>query len=240
VSERLQTAVFRRNPVGAAALTVVGLGLGVWAVVNSPVFDIDRIRVEGTRVLTADEVRELAAVEPGTNLLRLSVDDVTAALERSPWVRDAAADRSLPTTLVLRVEERRAVGWVRDPSGPVVVAGDGTVVDRAGASPTDLPGLGSVEEPLAPGEQLGGVATLRVAASMGDGLLTTVASVAEVDGELVLGLRAGGEVRYGEADHLEEKNRALAEMLAWASERGVGVEYVDVRIPSAPALRPAS
>jgi cell division protein FtsQ len=240
MSERLQTALFRRNPVGAAALTMVGLGLGVWAVVNSPVFGIDRIRVEGARELTDNEVRELAAVEPGTNLLRLSVDEVAAALERSPWVRDAAADRALPTTLVLRVEERRAVGWVEDPSGPVVVAEDGTVVDRPGPAPPDLPGLGTVEEPLVPGERLGGVATLRLAASMRDGLLATVGSVAELDGELVVGLREGGEVRYGEADHLAEKNRALAEMLAWAAERGVGVEYVDVRIPSAPALRPVA
>ena len=240
MSERLQGALFRRNPVGATALTLVGLGLGVWAVINSPVFGIDRIRVEGARQLTADEVRELAAVEPGTNLLRLSVEDVAAALESSPWVRDAAADRSLPTTLVLRVEERRAVGWVQDPSGPAVVADDGTVVDRPGPVPGDLPGLGTVAASLAPGERLGGVDTLRVAASMRDELLATVATVAEVDGELLLGLRDGGEVRYGEADHLLEKNRALAEMLAWAADRGVGVDYVDVRIPSAPALRPAS
>lgn len=240
MSERLQTALFRRNPVGAAALTMVGLGLGVWAVVNSPVFGIDRIRVEGARQLTAGEVRALAAVEPGTNLLRLSVDEVAAALERSPWVRNAVADRALPTTLVLRVEERRAVGWVEDPSGPVVVADDGTVVDRPGPVPPDLPGLGTVEEPLAPGERLGGGATLRVAASMRDGLLATLGSVTEIDGELLLGLREGGEVRYGEAVHLAEKNRALAEMLAWAAERGVGVEYVDVRIPSAPALRPVA
>ncbi|HEX5948352.1 MAG TPA: FtsQ-type POTRA domain-containing protein [Actinomycetota bacterium] len=240
MSDRLQTALFRRNPVGAAALTMVGLGLGVWAVVNSPVFGIDRIRVEGARQLTADEVRELAAVEPGTNLLRLSVDEVAAAVERSPWVRNAVADRALPTTLVLRVEERRGVGWVEDPSGPVVVADDGTVVDRPGSIPSALPGLGTVEEPLAPGERLGGGATLRVAASMRDGLLATLASVTEIDGELLLGLREGGEVRYGKADHLAEKNRALAEMLTWAAERGVGVEYVDVRIPSAPALRPVA
>jgi cell division protein FtsQ len=238
VSERLQTALFRRNPVGAAALTLVGLGLGVWAMVNSPIFAIERIRVEGARELTADEVRALATVEPGTNLLRLSLEEVAAALESSPWVRHAVADRSLPTTLVLRIEERRAVGWIEDPSGPVVVADDGTVVERAGPAPRDLPGLGTAPEPLEPGERLGGVVSLRMASSMGEGLLASVASVAEVEGELVLDLRSGGEVRYGAADHLREKNRALAEMLAWAREREVGVEYIDVRIPSAPALRP--
>jgi hypothetical protein len=118
------------------------------------------------------------------------------------------------------------------------VADDGTVVERAGPAPRDLPGLGTAPEPLEPGERLGGVVSLRMASSMGEGLLASVASVAEVEGELVLDLRSGGEVRYGAADHLREKNRALAEMLAWAREREVGVEYIDVRIPSAPALRP--
>jgi cell division protein FtsQ len=238
VSDRLQTALFRRNPVGALALTLVGLGLGVWAVVNSPIFGIERIEVEGARQLTADEVRALAAVEPGTNLLRLSLDEVDAALERSPWIRHAATDRSLPTTLVLRIAERRAVGWIEDPSGPATVADDGTVVERVRPAPPDLPGLGTAPEPLDPGERLGGIATLRVAASMGEGLLASLASVAEVDGEVVLALRDGGQVRYGSPDHLGEKNRALAEMLDWAREREVGVEYIDVRIPSAPALRP--
>jgi cell division protein FtsQ len=240
VSDRLQTALFRRNPVGAAALTLVGLGLGVWAVVNSPIFNIDRIRVDGARELTADEVRTLAEVEPGTNLLRLSLEDVAAALERNPWVRHAAADRSLPTTLVLRIAERRAVGWVEDPSGRAIVADDGTIVDRAEPVPGDLPGLGSVTEPVAPGERLIGVVTMQVAASMGEELLASVASVAEVDGELALVLREGGEVRYGSAVRLEEKNRALTRMLAWARERELEVGYIDVRIPSAPALRPAS
>lgn len=238
MSERLQTALFRRNPVGAVALSLVGLGLGAWAVVNSPIFEIERIEVEGARELTPDEVRALAAIEPGTNMLRLSLDEVAAALGRSPWVRHAVADRSLPTTLVLRIQERRAVGWIEDPSGPAMVAADGTVVELARPAPLDLPGLGTAPEPLEPGDRLEGVPTLQVAASMGDGLLGSVASVAEVDGEVVMALRAGGEVRYGSPDHLGEKNQALGEMLAWARERKVSVEYIDVRIPSAPALRP--
>ena len=240
MSEQLQGALYRRNPLGAAALTLVGLGLGLWAVINSPIFGIERIRVEGANQLSGDEVRGLAGVDPGTNLLRLSLDSVTALLERSPWVRDAAADRSLPATLVLRIAERRPVGWVEDPSGPAVVAEDGTVVTRGQPAPADLPGLGIVAEPLVAGERLRGVPTLAAAASMGDRLLAAVASVAEVEGELVLELSQGGIVRYGEPEQLEAKNRALSEMLAWARDRGLGIDYIDVRVPGAPALRPSA
>ncbi len=234
MTERLQTALFHRNPVGAVALTLVGLGLGVWAVVNSPVFGIDRIRVEGAHELTADEVRSLADVDAGTNLVRLPVGDVAARLERSPWVRDALVERSLPATLLLRIEERRPVGWIEGPSGPALVADDGTVLD--GPGPGRLPVLGAVADPAGPGERLEGVATLRVAASMTDALLASVSSVAEERGQVVLELRDGGQVRYGEPERLGAKNRALLGMLAWAEERSLGIGYIDVRVPSAPAL----
>ena len=239
MTERIQGALFRRNPLGAAALTLVGLGLGVWAVINSPIFGIERIRVEGASALSSDEVRALAGVEPGTNLLRLSLDAVTASLQRSPWVRDAAADRSLPATLVLRVAERRAVGLIEDPAGSVVVAEDGVAVSRTSAAPPDLPGLGTVAEPMAPGERLRGVATLDLAASMEDPLLVEVASIAEADGELLIQLRGGGRVEYGPLEQVSAKNRAVGELLAWAAERGLEIDYIDVRVPSAPALRPA-
>jgi cell division protein FtsQ len=240
VSERLQGALFRRNPIGAAALTLVGLALGVWAVINSPIFGIERILVEGARELSSAEVRELAGVDRGTNLVRLPLESVAASIERSPWVRDAAAGRTLPTTLVLRIAERRPVGWVQDPAGPAVVAEDGIVVSRAEPAPADLPALGIVAEPMAPGEQLGGVITLAVAASMPDRLLSAVATVAEADGGVVLELRGGGRVEYGAPQQLPAKNRALIGMLAWAAERGLGIDSIDVRIPSAPALRPAT
>lgn len=240
MTERIETAGFRRSPAGAAALTLVGLGLGVWGIVNSPIFGVDRIRVEGAHELTADEVRSLAGVEPGQNLLRLSLDGVVDGVERNAWVAQARAERSLPTTLVIRVRERRAAGWLDDPSGAAVIAEDGVVVERVPGTPRHLPSLGALSQPLAPGERLAETpVTLRVASSLGRDLLGAVASVAVVDGELVLELRAGGEVRYGDPVRLEAKNRALAKMLAWAEEREVGVEYIDVRIPGAPALRPS-
>jgi hypothetical protein len=122
-----------------------------------------------------------------------------------------------------------------------VVADDGTVVARVASPPPHLPSLGTLPGRLEPGERLVETpVTLRVASSLEDRLLGAVSAVAVVDDELVLELRAGGVVRYGDPARLGEKNQALAEMLAWAEERGVGVEYIDVRIPGAPALRPSA
>jgi cell division protein FtsQ len=237
VTERLEGARFRRSPAGAAALTLVGLGLGAWGVINSPVFGIERVRVEGVRKLDADEVRRLAGVEEGTNLLRLSTDAVSRAVERSPWVADATVERSLPTTLVIGVVERRAGGWFEDPG--IVVATDGTILERTTTVPAGLPSLGSAQAPTEPGGELAHrPVTLQVASSLSARLLTTVRSVATVGQEVVLELRSGALIRYGEPAGMRDKNRTIEEMLDWADEGGVAVASIDVRVPGAPALRP--
>jgi cell division protein FtsQ len=239
VTERLEGARFRRSPTGAAALTVVALGLGAWGVINSPVFGIDRILVEGNRALDADEVRRLAGVRPGTNLLRLSTDTVARSVERSPWIADATAARSLPTALVIGVEERRPAGWVKDPGGPVVVASDGVVLERATEPPDHLPSLGTASASLEPGGRLPErPVTLRVASSLSPGLLARVRSVASEGDALVLELRSGARIEYGGADGLTEKNRTIEELLSWAEERGVAIASIDVRVAGAPALLP--
>jgi cell division septal protein FtsQ len=239
VTERLQGAMFRRSPAGAVALTLVGVGLGTWGVINSPIFGTESIRVEGVRQLDGDEVRRLAGVPPGANLLRLSMGTVAGAVERSPWVLDATAGRSLPGTLVITVVERRAVGWFEDPQGRAVVAADGTILERVGTPPGDLPALGIVPDPVPPGARLAQQpVSLRVASSFSPALLPAVESVGVVGDEVVLGLRSGARIQYGPAAGLDDKNHTIEEMLAWAEERGVAIASIDVRVPGAPALLP--
>ena len=229
----------RGTPAALAVLAVVALGLGAWIVVNSAFFAVRDVRVEGARNVSADEIRQLADIPAGANLIMLSLEDVSARLETHPWVLDADVRRDLPTTAVVRVIERTPGGWVEDPSGIAVLAGDGTVLERVSVRPSRLPALGHVLEDLAVGERadIGGE-PLRVAASMGGSLRREIASVELEGSDVILRLRAGGTVLYGDPDNLSAKNRALVEMLRWANEEGIDIRTVDIRVPSAPSLEP--
>ena len=228
-----------RSRPAMAALLVVALAAGGWLVVNSPVFGIRVVDVRGTDHLDAAEVRRLAAVEEGRNLIRLSLDAVEVRVERHPWVAHAEASRDLPSTLVIEVGERRPRGWLADGRQSVVVAGDGTVLERLEAAPRTLPGLGEATTAPVVGDRLeASPPELRVAATMPAPLLRAAAGI-EVDaGEVTVRLRGGGEARYGALSSLGEKHRALGEILAWAEEEAVEVAVIDVRIPSAPTLEP--
>ena len=229
---------FRRSPAGATALTLLAVGLGGWAVVNSPLFETRRIEVRGSRNLSAAEIIDASGVHTGDNLMRLSLDRVAAEVERLPWVVEAAADRDLPSTLVLRVVERTAVGWFDGPGGVSMVARDGTVLDLPPEPPHRLPALGEWPTPLAPGDRVSSApATLRVAASMDAALLHRISAFRSRD-EVALELRDGGTVQYGSPTALPRKNLELVRLLRWVRRQGIEIDTIDLRVPDAPTLDP--
>jgi hypothetical protein len=66
-----------------------------------------------------------------------------------------------------------------------------------------------------------------------------VGSIGREDGgALVLTLRDGVRVAYGDGTQAEEKADALRAVLGWASRNGITPQYVDVTAPSSPALLP--
>jgi cell division protein FtsQ len=239
MTDAFPDARFRRSPTGAVALTVVAVGLGGWGIANSPLFHTKRIHVDGVRHLSTAEVVDAAGIGPRANLIRLSVDAVSAEVERLPWVADAAADRDLPSTLRIRVVERTPVGWFRVPEGSVLVARDGTVLAHLGGRPPGIPAVGSLPASMSPGQRVSGPpATFGVAASMDHSLRRAIRTVAQSEDGIELHLRVGGTVRYGPPSRLGEKNERLAALLRWTRRNGVEVEAIDLRVPDAPSLAP--
>lgn len=230
----------RERRAGAVAvLALVVVGVGVWLVVNSPLFSVRHIRVLGNISLTTDEVISLAGVSTGESLFRLAPGDIEEALRRNPWVAEVVVEREWPSTLVLRVTERTPVGWAQGSGGQrVLVAGDGTVLSAAEGKPDRLPSLGSLELSLVPGSLYAGPRpVLAVAASFAPELRRQVAGLRVGESGVNLRLRVGGTVLYGPASSTDAKNAALVSILRQVRREGLRIEYVDVRLPSAPALK---
>jgi cell division protein FtsQ len=228
----------RRGWGGAATLMVIAMAAGGWAVAASPLFHVRDVRVEGVRHLSAPEVVRLAAIERHANLLTLPAERVQRALARNPWIRSADVQRSLPSTLVVTIEERAPVAWVGLPKGVAVVAADGVVLDRRGQPPRGLVGIGSSNRALAPGARLEGFDEhLALAASMKPGLRRGVERASMARGETTLRLKDGTRVRYGDTRSLAAKNSALARVLRWARQQELRLAYVDLSVAGNPAVR---
>jgi cell division protein FtsQ len=231
------TGVPRRSPWGSAVLVLVMVGLAGWLVANSAVFAARDIRVLGNVNLTADRVQQLARLRVGDNLLRIRTAEAVRYLERNPWVARASVDRSLPSTVVVRIVERKPVAWMRDRRGYLLVAGDGIVLGRSSERPRGLPFAGRTEATLKAGARAPHTPVLRVAGSLPAELGESVRTIRLEEGQVVLGIRGGEEAHYGSPTGLPAKHQALMSVLGWAREHAVGAGTIDVRFPRTPSLQ---
>jgi cell division protein FtsQ len=79
---------------------------GAWAyATTSPRFEVKHLVASPTDHVDDAHLRELLALEPGTNILSLDLDELSARVTADPWVAKAAVTRELPDTLHVEVIE---------------------------------------------------------------------------------------------------------------------------------------
>jgi len=209
-----------------------------WWVTNSPVFDLRTLRITGTSHRSTAQLAKEAGLVPSTNVLWMSTSDVEHRLEQDPWIRNARIARSLPGTVTVAVAERTPVAIVQPERW--LVASDGTILGRAWKA--DRYPSFTVEGSMRPGMRLP-VATqaFLVARALPASLRS---EIGRIDGgardDISMVLRTGTRILMGDTSALKEKVAAMAAVITWATVHGVEARYVDVGVPSAPALLPAS
>jgi len=220
--------------VGAAA---------VWVAFWSPLLDVRHVKVLGARNTGAAEVRRATGLGDGPNLLLVSTGEVADSVASLPWVKKADVDRMLPGTVRVKVAERRAALVVTVAAGTWTIDGFGHVLEGGSAS-KGLPRLtGAVLPAPEPGERLDAPeirAGLSVWRSLPKKIKADVASVVAPSRQrIALALHDGTLIRYGGADHRDAKNEVLLALFRRLAAEGRGVTYIDVSVPTSPALGPA-
>lgn len=237
VAVRREQGRRRLRLVVVVAVLVVTLGVG-YLLVESPLLDVDRVAVTGTVHLAPSTVEDVAAVPGDAALLRLDTGAIAARLESLPWVADARVQRSLPGTVRIVVTERTPRAFVRADDGTVVLVGaDGTVLGGAPAAPAGLVEVVGLRRTPVPGSLLSPPGAAAVTDALPDALAARIDAVLLTDpGAVSLRLRDGGAVRLGDLDDLAAKGAAAAAVLD-RLPADARLDYVDVRVPSAPSVR---
>jgi len=76
-------------------------------------FRLVNIQVQGNYILSRADVLQLIGVKAGEQLLTVRADDIAQRIRTSPYVKNAFAVRTLPSTLRISVEERLPVAFVQ-------------------------------------------------------------------------------------------------------------------------------
>ena len=126
--------------IGLAAALVTGILLyrGATVVLQANVLKVDRIVVTGNERLSKGEVIAVLSGLRGESVLFADLDAWRKRLLASPWVRDAALRRSLPSTIEVAVLEKTPMGVGRVNDDLYLVDDRGAIIDQFGPQYADL------------------------------------------------------------------------------------------------------
>ncbi|MDQ3662517.1 MAG: FtsQ-type POTRA domain-containing protein [Actinomycetota bacterium] len=239
---RHAVARLRRRRLLIQAAVVLGVAVLVWIAFFSPLLKVSNVEVVGGGHVTGADISAIARLDEGRNLLLMSTTEVAQAVRGLAWVKRAEVDRKLPGTLQVNIVERvpalalqaSEARWTIDRRGHVLAPG----------APKRLPTVAAVsDEAIVVGERVTAAevqGALAVFRTLPDRLRHNLEAIFAPGSERIsLSLESGLLIRLGAAEKLRAKSSVLTALLARIKREGVAVGYVDVRVPTSPAVGPS-
>jgi cell division protein FtsQ len=200
-----------RSLIIVAVLAVLVVALATWIVASSPMLGVNTVTVQGNRQVSAAQVRDAATIKHGTPLVRLDTAAVMRRVESLPQVASATVRTDYPSTVVITITERVAVGYLTAGKRFMLVDKTGDQYRTVATKPKLLP---LFVVPAGPNAKATGEAVATAAASLTKALLAKVDSVQAFDPTAITLLLADHRVvRWGSADRSADKARILPVLL---------------------------
>ena len=236
--------------VGWTAL-VAGLAYGVYrtsiVAAQAHVLMVDRIVVRGNARLSDAQVMTILNGLRGESLMWTDLEAWRARLLASPWIRDAALRRSLPSTVEVAVTERTPIGIARIDGELYLVDETGVLIDEYGPhfADFDLPivdglpgaggGAGSVTD-----EARAALAAQVISALKGKPQVAQRLSqvdVSDAHNASVILTGDGARVQLGE-DRFLARLQSYLDLAPTLRERVTEIDSVDLRFDDRIYVRP--
>jgi cell division protein FtsQ len=207
------------------------MGGGWWWFRKSEFVSVRTVRVIGAGGPQAHAIESaLRSAAHGMSTLDLDTASLRAAVAQFPLVRGLHVSTHFPHTLVITLDESRAVAALAVGDARTAVAADGLVLGAAVVT-AGLPTVNAQWQPQ-PGQSVheaGVLSALAVLGAAPAALAARVASVYTGSHGLTVAMRNGLLVYFGDTDRAHAKWLALERVLL--DEGSAGASYIDVRLP---------
>ena len=220
-------------------IAVFGAYRGGFAVRYARLLEVDRIVVRGTERLSIGEVLSVLSGLRGENIVRTDLSAWRLRLLSSPWVRDAALRRLLPSTVEVVVSERQPVGIARIDGRLYLVDERAVVIDEHGPqyADFDLPIIDGLSAADAARAEL----AARLIASLGTrpeiARRVSQVDVRDLHNAAVI-LSGDPAVLYVGEDRFLPRLQSYLDLAAALRERVQQIDYVDLRFDDRIYVRP--
>jgi len=234
--------------VAVGLLVVFGVYRIASVATHAHILHVDRILVRGNQRLSKGEVLAVLSGLQGESLVSADLDHWRKQLMASPWVRDAALRRSLPSTVEVVVWEREPVSVARINGEMYLVDDRGVIIDQYGPQyeDLDLP----IVDGLAAGPGEDGSLTDEVRADLAGRVIAAVRSkpalakrlsqidVTDSHNATVILTGDPAVIQLGDEQFLK-RLQSYVELAPTLRERVPDIDYVDLRFGDRIYVRPA-
>jgi cell division septal protein FtsQ len=145
VSMRAKTVVRQRNRRimrwSCGMVLAVATGVGVWhgarialsrLLWDNPDYRLGHLNVTTDGILSREEIVDASGIREGENIFRLNLAQAREKLARIPQVENIEVQRVLPSTVNVRITERRPVAWLTSQFTDDPAAGAAFLIDPRG------------------------------------------------------------------------------------------------------------
>jgi cell division septal protein FtsQ len=242
-------AVLKPLVVWTASIAALGYGVYRTSVVaaQAHVLMVDKIVVHGNERLSDAEVMTILAGLRGESLMWTDLEAWRERLMGSPWIRDAALRRSLPSTVEIAVTERTPVGIGRIDGELYLVDESGVIIDEYGPHfadfdlpivdglPTGTGGVGSVTDEARAARAAQGIAAVKAKPQISNRL--SQVDVSDVHNAAVILTGDSARIQLGE-DRFLVRLQSYLDLAATLRERVTEIDSVDLRFDDRIYVRP--
>jgi len=230
--------LFRAAWIGGAG--IVGLALLAWighALLDTVGLKVDHVSVQGLARLSMEEIDARLDGMRGQNILKVDLEQYRARLLESPWVESAELWRVLPSTVHVRIVERRPLAVARLHGQLYLVDAEGVIMDSYGPryGDLDLPVVDGLmtdgrDGPVVGAEGIGLVQHVFHEVSAEPRLFSRLSQldVSNPRNAVVLLQGEPAELRLGDRDFLE-RLELYEDMVPRLREQRQVEEYIDLR-----------
>lgn len=228
--------------LGRRALALAGVAVALAAIYllwfrDLSLFAVEKVRFEGAPAKSRGSAglrRVLTAAAGEMTTLHVRPELLSAAASRFPLVRSVRAEADFPSTLTIRVSERRPSALIGAGKAAVAVAEDGTILRGLAAGGLELPSLPLAEAPARKRLVGSGLQQALVLGAAPAALLPYVDHSSYGGRGVSVELGNGVELRFGNASKRRQKWSAAAAVLS--DPALTALDYVDLTAPRRPAV----
>jgi cell division septal protein FtsQ len=209
---------------------------------------IESISIRGNERLSKAEVARALEGMVGQSLVWTDLSHWREQLLKSPWVRDVAMRRSLPSTIEVVVSERRPVGIGRLRGELFLVDERGVILDQYGTqyADFDLPIIDGLSIHTADGNRVADEAGAELAARVIAALKARPAIADRVSQVDVSNLHNAAVILSGDTavihlgeDQFLQRVESYLDLASTLRERVADIDYVDLRFDDRIYVRPS-